>query len=352
MTDWYIDQMKRKSYESEGLPISFTRNEYLGDKLNYVAYIPKTESRWELKSLIDFVKNPKSMVGLQSGQSVHFFPTNKIRLSIDKNNIINNKTVAVKDYNKILPYIDIDIKGSAIYKNRLMMLDILVNNNWKRPIYFSGGAFDDEDYLWMKEYLQLEGMVYKLVPMKTPLPEDAGPSEMGGIDTDAMYKKVMTWDWGNSESNSIYHDTDTRRNSITYRMNLSRLMKQLIAEGNPDKAKKVIDLAMTKMPVDKFEYYSLVDPFAAGYYAVGEQQKARDLLSQLIVKYKENLIYFSHQSMAMQVDNAVDVITNIERYRNLLKVMKDGKDLAFYQENKKEFNTYVKIFERFGRKYE
>ncbi len=352
MTDWYIDQMKRKSYESDALPISFTHDDFVGDKLNYVAHIQKTENRWELKALIDFIKNPKSTVGLQNGQTIHFFPTNKIRWAIDKNNIIKNKVVSAKDYDKIVPYIDIDIKGSAIYKNRLMMLDILVNNNWKRPIYFSGGAFDDDDYLWLKEYLQLEGMAYKLVPIKTALPEDASPSDMGRIDTDVLYKKVMTWDWGNGESNDIYHDPETRRNSITYRMILSRLVQELVAEGKTDKAKKAIDLAMTKMPVNKFDYYSLVDPFAAGYYAVGEQQKARDLLSQLILKYKENLIYFSHQSMAMQVDNAVEVITNIERYRNLLHVMKDGNDLAFYQENKKEFNTYVKIFERFGRKYE
>ncbi len=352
MTDWYIDQMKRKSYDSDALPISFTHDDFVGDKLNYVAHIPKIESRWDLKALIDFIKNPKSTVGLQNGQTIHFFPTNKIRWAVDKNNIMRNKVVSEKDYDKIVPYIDIDIKGSAIYKNRLMMLDILVNNNWKRPIYFSGGAFDDEDYLWLKDYLQLEGVIYKLVPIKTPFPEDASPSDMGRIDTDVMYKKVMAWDWGNGESKDIYHDTDTRKNSITYRMNLSRLMQQLIAEGKIDKAKKVIQLAMTKMPVDKYEYYSLVDPFASGYYAVGEKQKARDLLRQLIMKYKENLIYFSHQSMPMQVDNAVDVITNIERYRNLLHVMKDGNDLAFYQENKKEFNTYVKIFDRFGRKYE
>jgi hypothetical protein len=60
--------------------------------------------------------------------------------------------VAPKYYDSIVPYIDVDIKGKALYKNRLMMLDIVANNNWKRPIYFSGGAFDPEDYLWMNYY--------------------------------------------------------------------------------------------------------------------------------------------------------------------------------------------------------
>ena len=72
---------------------------------------------------------------------------------------------------------------------------------------------------------------------------------MGQIDSDKMYNIVMKWDWGNGESPNIYHDPETRKNSISYRTNLSRLMEQLINEGKTDKAKKVIELAMTKMPL-------------------------------------------------------------------------------------------------------
>jgi hypothetical protein len=233
-----------------------------------------------------------------------------------------------------------------------MMLDIVTNNNWKRPIYFSGGAFDNEDYLWMKEFLQLEGMVYKLVPVRTQLPKGSSQIDMGQIDTDIMFDKVMQWDWGNSESLSIYHDPETRRNSITYRMNLSRLMSKLIAEGKMDKAKKVIDLAMTKMPVDQFEYYSLVDPFAKGYYDVGEKAKAQQLLTQLIGKYTENLNYYSHLSSSEQVDIAIEIVTDIERYRGLLEIMKESGDTSFYEKSKKTFNNYISIFERFGREKE
>ena len=162
----------------------------------------------------------------------------------------------------------------------------------------------------------------------------------------------MKWDWGNSESNRIYHDPETRRNSITYRMNLSRLMNQLIKEGKREKAKNVIDLAMTKMPVDKFDYYSLVDPFAKGYYEVGEKAKAQQLLTQLIKKYTENLDYYSQLSAIEQVDIATEIITDIERYRGLLEIMKESNDLAFYNKSKKTFNTYISVFERFGREKE
>ena len=351
MTDWYIDQMKSKSYESNPLPISFVHDEYVGDKLDYTAHIPKVESRWEIKDFIDFIKNPKSTVEMQNGQTIHFYPTNKIRIPVDKNNIIKNKVVAAKYNDSIVSYIDIDIKGNALYKNRLMMLDLIANNNWKRPVYFSPGAFEDEDYLWMKNYLQLEGMIYKLVPIKTKVDKDTNPMDMGGLDADKMYSIVMKWDWGNSRGD-IYHDPETRKNSISYRSVLSRLMDKLIAEGKLDKAKKVIELSLTEMPVEKFGYYSMVEPFARGYYEVGEKEKAQQLLEKLIGKYKENLNYYGTLSSSDQVDLAIDIITDIERYRSLLTVMKESGDVQFYNKNRPAFNTYIKMFERFGRERE
>jgi len=351
MTDWYIDQMKSKSYESNPLPISFVHDEYVGDKLDYTAHIPKVESRWEIKDFIDFIKNPKSTVEMQNGQTIHFYPTNKIRIPVDKNNIIQNKVVAAKYNDSIVPYIDIDIKGNALYKNRLMMLDLIANNNWKRPVYFSPGAFEDEDYLWMKSYLQLEGMIYKLVPIKTKVDKDTNPMDMGGLDADKMYSIVMKWDWGNSRGD-IYHDPETRKNSISYRSVLSRLMDKLIAEGKLDKAKKVIELSLTEMPVEKFGYYSMVEPFAKGYYEVGEKEKAQQLLEKLIGKYKENLNYYGTLSSSDQVDLAIDIITDIERYRSLLTVMKESGDVQFYNKSRPAFNTYIKMFDRFERERE
>ncbi|MDD2985638.1 DUF2723 domain-containing protein [Flavobacterium sp.] len=353
MTDWHIDQMKAKAYDSEPLPISFDRSHYVGDKLDYCVYNEITQNRWDIKSFLDFIKSddPNTMLEMQSGQSVHFFPTNKIRIPIDKNVIIKNKVVAEKYYDSIVPFIDVDIKDRAIYKARIMMFDVITNNNWERPIYFTGGSFTDEDYLWMKDYLQLDGMVYKLVPVKTKVNEDT-PFDMGQIDTDKMYDIVMKWDWGNGDRTDIYHDVETRRNSITYRTNLSRLMQQLILEGKIAKAKEVIQLAIDKMPIDYYGYYTMVEPFAAGYYDVGEKEKARALLQKLMLKYQDNLNYHSGTKASEQNDRIVDIVTNIERYRSLLLVMKEKEDVDFYEKNKKTFNNYNQRFERFNRKNE
>jgi hypothetical protein len=351
MTDWYIDQMKMKTNKSEGLPISFTHDQYVGDKLDYAIHNPKSENRWNIKDFINFIASDDSrtIIEMDNGQKIHFYPTNKVRIPIDKNVIIQNRVVNPAQNDSIVPYIDIEIKGQALYKNRLMMLDVLANNNWKRPIYFTGGSFGDDDYLWMKDYLQLDGMVYKLVPIRTAIPKDGSPLDMGQIDSEKMYNIVMKWDWGNGELSTIYHDPETRKNSISYRTNLARLMEQLVNERKLDKAKKIIDLAMTKMPVDYYGYYSLIDPFAGGYYEIGEKEKARQLLEKLMNKYKENLTFYHGLRASEQSNLVIDIITDIERYRGLLEVMKDRGDMEFYNKNKPVFNSYNKMFERFGR---
>jgi len=352
MTDWYTDQMKCRTYSSEGMDISFSHNDYVGDKLDYTAYIPRTEERYPIKKLLDFIRDPRTTYELPNGQSIHFFPTDKIRIPVDKDQVIKYNVVNPKYNDSIVPYIDVDIKSSALYKNRLMMLDFLANNNWKRPIYFTGGSFDDDDYLWMKDYLQLDGMVYKLVPVKTPVAKSASPLDMGQIDADKMYNLVMKFDWGNGEDPKIYQDPETRKNSITYRTNLSRLMEQLINEGKREKAKKVIDLAMAKMPVDLYGYYTMLDPFIAGYYELGETGKARALAIELIKKYQQELDFFNGMELSQQSAHSIDIMTDIERYRSLIEVMKDRNDMGFFEQQRKAFNNYNHKFKRFGREDE
>ncbi len=351
MTDWYIDQMKRKTYTSDGLPISFTHNQYVGDKLDYALRILKTDARWELKDMLNFIKNPESTVDLPNGQSIHFYPTNKFRITIDKENIIKNKVVNPKYNDSIVPFIDLDIKDQALYKNRIMMLDVIVNNNWKRPIYFTGGSFGDDDYLWMKDYLQLDGLVYKLVPLRTKMDQEYS-IEMGQIDSEKMYDLVTKWKWGNGDKTTIYHDVETRKNSISYRTNMSRLADKLISEGKNDKARKIIEEALTAMPIDYYGYYTIVEPFANSYYTLKDKAKARELLEKLMTKYKQNLTYYSGIQPSIQNGISSDIITDIERYRSLLVTMKTNDDLEFYNKNKEIFNSFNARFTRFGRDME
>lgn len=353
MTDWYIDQMKMKTHNSEPIPSSFKRDQYKGSTRDYSLFVERTEEPLLLSEIIKFVAldDERAKITLDSGNKVNYFPSKKVIFPIDKKTIIQNKVVHPKYYDSIVPQIEFTIKDKALYKNRLMMLDIVNENNWKRPIYFTGGSFGEDDYIWMKDYLQLDGMCFKLVPLKTPT-EDPNPMRMGSIDADKMYDIVMKWDWGNSGSPMIYHDPETRKNSITYRTNLARLMETLLVEGKKEKAEKVIDLAMAKMPIAYFEYYSMVEPFAMGYYEVGKKEKARKIIAELIQKYQENLTFFSGYKLAEQYYYASDIVSDIEQYRGLLEIIRAADDRAFYEKEKVKFNNFNKRFAVFNRKME
>lgn len=350
MTDWYIDQMKMKTHEAEGLPISFDRNLYVGDKREGIVFNTKTENRWNIHDFLKFAKSEDEshMVEMESGHKLYFLPTNKIRIPVDKNAVIANKVVNAKHNDSIVPFIDVDIKGGAIYKNRLMMLDVLANNNWKRPICFTGGSFGDDDYLWMKDYLELDGMVYKLVPVRTKVAKD-NPFDLGMVDADKMYNNVMKWDWGNGSSPTIYHDPETRKNSITSRNNLTRLALQLIKDGKNDKALKILDLGMKEFPIKYYDYYSALDNFAIGYYKLNQVEKARKIISDVADKYKQQLRHFSTMKRSDQNYLATDIVTAIERYRALIQVAKQHNDVDFYNKNKNEFNSYNQRFAAFER---
>ena len=223
------------------------------------------------------------------------------------------------------------------------MLDILANNDWERPIYFTGGSYDDAEYIWMKEYLQLDGLVYKLVPIQTPLSQ-YNPYLMGRIDSDLMYDIVKRWSWGNSERSDIYHDPETRKNSISFRSNMARLAEELINEGNDQKALEIIDLALEKMPVDFFGYYSLLVPFVDAYYRLGASEKGAELLQQIAAKYADRLQYFASLNINDQYQLGEEVITEIERYRTLTEALLVHADRTIMEEELDRFVAASKPF--------
>ena len=356
--DWYIDQMKRKAYESAPIPSSLTHEQYKWGTRDYIIKEVVTEDTLSLNQFLGFITSDdertkyKHVLQQQgydtSGQrnqdlNANYLPTENVRIPVDKETVLKNGIVKAKDSSLIVPYIDIKIKGAALYKNRLMMLDIIANNNWERPIYFTGGAFGDEDYIWMKDYLQLDGLVYKLVPIKTAVAEN-NPFDMGRIDTDKMYAMVTSWDWGNNGDPDMYHDIETRRNSVTYRGNLARLIEALIQEDKLEKAEEIADLAMAKMPVDMFGFYTLLEPYIGAYYELEATDKARGLYMEVSRKYQESLTYYSTLTERNQSKYIQAIYSDIERYRGLVDVTTLYETEDFIKTEMGKFNNYLRLF--------
>lgn len=346
--DWYINDMKKKAYESDPIPSQLKKEQYRGTNRDFIYYQEVTKDTVPIKLWMDWVADDSDRTTgeLPSGQEVHTYPSKNIRIPVDKEKVLQNGIVDEKDADLIVPYIDITIPNDVLYKNRILMLDMLANNNWERPIYFSGGSYDDGEYIWLKDYLQLDGMVYKLVPIKKPV-DRRNPFDMGRIDTEKMYNIVMSWEWGNSDSTNIYHDPETRRNSISYRNQISRLADQLIKEGKTEKAKEVVDLVMEKLPVEYYEYYTLVEPFVKHYFRLGEKEKAIALYDQLAEKYQEKLFYFSTLSYAEQNYYFEEIYLDIERYRSLVTTLLYSEDEELIRSRGDVFNEHLNLFKHF-----
>ena len=374
-TDWYMDQMKRKAYKSNPILSNLNHKQYAFGNRDYIKYESLIDSvRWDLKDFMNWISSDNKRTKYkflleQYGyekedlenvplftQNMIYYPTNKLRFYVNKENVIKSGIINPSEIDKIVDYIDIDIPKSGLYKNQILMLDILSKNDWERPIYFTGGSYKDSEYIWMKDYLQLDGLVYKLVPIKTPINEE-NPYQMGRIEPNRMYDIVKKWEWGNSESPEIYHDPETRKNSISFRGNLHRLAEEFIKAGDYEKAAEMIELNFEKMPLDYFEYYSLSEPYISSYYKIGEAEKAQKLFKKLEKKYLDQIRYYSismrdYDDIFPLSNFAENIFTYTERYRGLIENEILLGNYIFAAESIEKFINYTEIFKSIYGEYD
>ena len=349
-TDWYIDQMKRATYDAAPIPSQLQHDQYKYGTLD-VAYSlehPRfKDSVMTIKNLLRWIASDSDVtyVETENNSKEKFYPTNRIRIPVNKQKVLENGIVAQKDADKIVPFIDITIDDKALLKNRILMLDILANNNWERPIYFTGGANADEEYIWLKDYLQLDGLAYKLVPIKTPI-EGKSMFDMGRIDTDKMYANIQKWDWRNINDGEIYLDEQTKRNSISMRNNLFRLSEAFSNKGDLLKALEILDLSLEKMPIKDFDHYSLSLGYPEAYYRLGDSKKARETSNVLLTIFKEKLIWLSSFSMDNTALIFDEIDTTLYMYKNVISQAEASDvDKEYIETIQEEFMTVVKMFD-------
>ena len=343
-TDWYIDQMKRQTYDAAPIPSQLTHDKYVYGKRDAIIFDEKTKGIIGIKDLMSWIASDdkRRQVQLQNEHWEHTFPTKHIRIPVNKENVLKYDIVPLKDSAKIVPYIDIEINANQFGKHRMMMLDIIANNDWKRPIYFTGGSFDPAEYIWMKDYLQLDGLTYKLVPIKTAIDKN-NPFDMGRIDTDVLYHNFKNFKWTNSNDPKLYLDPQTRQNSITYRSTAARLAEALLKEGKKEKAIEVVDIIMDKIPAERYGFYTLVEPFIELYYRLDQPEKAKKIAQTLIRKYQENLNYYATYDDERINSEYMNIMTDIERYRAVVGILV-SYDKDYAQEAKTAFVKTIKRF--------
>ncbi|MFL0066142.1 DUF2723 domain-containing protein [Tenacibaculum maritimum] len=348
-TDWYIDQMKKKTYDAEPIPSKLTHDQYKYGTLDIAYHYPHPQFKDSIISIKDFMRwiasdSDVTYIDPGDGSKEKFYPTNHIRIPVNKENVLKTGLVAQKDADKIVDYIDIDVDDRGLTKNRILMLDILSNFNWERPLYFTGGANADEEYIWLKDYLQLDGMSYKLVPIKTP---NKGKSmfDMGRIDPEKMYNNIKKWHFRNINDGKIYLDEQTKRNAISMRNNLMRLSEEFLKQGDSINAKDVLDLSLYKMPIKDFDHYSISLGYPELYYRIGDKDKARETTQMLIDIFQQKLVHYSTYSNRDFEFILDDLDTNLYMYRNLInQALEYEKDKDYVNQLQDGFINHIKLF--------
>jgi hypothetical protein len=334
-TDWYIDAMARKAYDSDPIPISMTWEQYKQGTRDAVYFYEKdnVKGSYELKELIDFVKsdNPAFKLSTSSGRKVDYFPTRNFKLTVDKKAVLASGTVSREMSDSIVDKMEWTIKGYGVQKNNLMVLDMIAHNNWKRPVYFSITT-GNESYINLEKYFQLEGLAYRLVPIKA----NGVDGQTGNINTTVMYDNLMNkFKWGNMQDTTIYLDETNLRMTMNFRNNFARLADALTLEGKKDSAIKVLDKCIEVMPEKSVHYNYFMLPVAEAYYKANAIAKANKITKRLIELYEENLVYFfaftgsdaaevnDKKEQALGIMNRIAFVTNSYKQDTLSKYAKN-----------------------------
>lgn len=335
-TDWYIEQMRRKAYDSDPIPLTLKEEQYRQGTRDYVPVyynpniIKDSTKYYSIKQLMEFVasEEPQAKIQTQGGMELSYLPTGKVLIPVDSATVVNNGTVPKGMEGQILkdgmPW---KISKQYIMKNDLMIMDIIATNNWKRPIYFAVTVGDDA-YMNLEPYFQLEGLAYRLVPMRM----QTNDGQTGKANTDIMYNNMMNkFKWGGMSTEGVYMDENNLRMTMNLRNNFARLAEALLAEGKTEQAKKALELCMKEMPRKNIPYNYFMLPVAEVYYKLGMNNEANELMKAIANIYEEDLKYYfrfkgklaenidSEKQQAMAVMQRIGQVARMNKQETLAK---------------------------------
>ena len=313
------------------LPFTLKREQYSNGVNNYVPIYehPSLADKYtELSELIGFValNDERSQISVSDNKKVNFFPTRKIRLTVDAKKCVENGIVPRDMADQIVPYIEWEIKQNALYKNDLALLDLISTINWDRAIYTANPS-SLLSFLGTDQYFHQQGMVYKFMPVKA----DNYYQNLGGVDPVRTYEIFTDCKWGNLNDPAVTVDRESDRNSRLPRQNYLRAAEAFMIRGDKAKAIELLDVCQKYFPDSKISYDLMMIPFADVYYGAGEIDKGNAIVSRLLDIYSDDLRYYKTVRRAfVQEHYAEDIDRDLRILRSVSQMAKENKqtDLA------------------------
>ncbi|TAF73308.1 MAG: DUF2723 domain-containing protein [Bacteroidetes bacterium] len=298
-TDWYISQMKMRAYDSQPLPISLEFKDFIQGKNDYIPFYENQAGKGgiSLPIYLQLIKNndPAITVQSSSGGSIATLPAEVFVLPIDTAKVRKMPFVSPEKANLIEPEMVWRYGKSAMEKATLIMLDMISTNNWERPIYYSS-TLSTSNYVGLKEFMQMEGLAYRLMPYRTQ-----GASQ-GVVNTEIMYDRMMKNMYWRGLDADKYYDENYRRFPYNARMSFYRLASALLEEGKPEKAKEVVNYCIKVIP-DKSIPYDVTSPqFIAILLKAGDKAKAMEIVNTMTRRADEELGYYYKNNIRNEME--------------------------------------------------
>jgi hypothetical protein len=319
-TDWYVNQMRWKTYESEPLPFTFEEEQYRQGTRDVIYFdnSSKVYNQYiDVAQAVKFLQNDKNLRNVGRGLPVAVLPSNKFKLKVDKEKVIASGLVAPEDYDKIVDEIRWEIKKPYILKSTMMQLDLLANFNWDRAIYFASTA-GSEAYFGLDDYIQLEGFAYRLTPVKNNQVDNG--MGFNRIATDIMFDNIMNkYVWGNMDTEDIYLDENNIRMTSNLRLQISALADQLVEEGKEDKAVEVLRHSLEIMPERNVPYTDLMVYIVESFYRAGDFEMGDKLAERVFEIVEENAKYYISTGPFLETINqdAQRAIMTMQRFSQM-----------------------------------
>jgi hypothetical protein len=341
---WYIHQMMDKAYESDPLPFTLKRPQYENGVNNAVVfYDQRVPGHVELKQIIDFIANEddRTKIPLTTGERINFSPTKNFKLTIDPDDQIRRGIVPEHLHDRIVPSIEWTVRQNYLYKNDLMLLDMIASNNWERPIYFANPSSVSR-VLDVTEYCHLEGFVYRFLPVKA----EHYISGVGGINAEKTYDLYLNkFNWGNLNAPGVHVDRESFRNSIIPKQNFMRTARAMIAKGEMEKAIELLDRCLEEFPDEKIRFDMYMIPFIEVYYDAGAPEKGNAIAERVFEIYSQNIEYYNRLDPRLAKYYEQDHSQALAVLQQLGIMARNSRQEELYQRFDSTFRYHLEMFE-------
>lgn len=336
--DWYINQLSNNYPEMGSIPISFTDDDFLNGNRMYLPIVDRVDSYVDFSEIIDFIKsdNPRTKVTNYDNSKMDYIPTRKIKIPINKENFVKSCTSFKYNVDDIPNEIEINLTGNHLFRNELLILDIILKNEWKRPINFLNT--NTLRKIGLDKYVYREGLSFRLLPF-------ANDSSNKISNSDYLYTKFMKeYKTGGIDDENVMLDWTNVRivSTMRIREQFNNAARMLISEGDNKRAVEILDKCIDVLPNEKIPYGISFPQIIESYNLAGEKAKAEELYQIFRKEIINELDYYKRfdQKMIPGLSN------NIRMNLYLLQQLEKGIFVKTMHKNEvvNDLNEYYGYF--------